>query len=91
VRGALSLRGDRAVTNVHTYMDACDQRTPAYAPKLMDAIESERVSATELAGGLFAKFQLRWTTHHIARLSDHRLQDMGFERDRDGSVIPRQR
>jgi hypothetical protein len=43
------------------------------------------------AARLLAGFRHRWTMQRITRFSDHRLQDMGFERDRDGSLVPTRR
>ena len=39
------------------------------------------------AAQLFASVRRRWTMRHIARFSTHRLQDIGFERDWDGSLM----
>lgn len=76
---------------IHAYMGACDPMAPASRRTPMDAIEPLRVSAADLAARLFAGLQHRRTMHRIARFSDHRLQDIGFERDWDGSILPRQR
>jgi hypothetical protein len=79
------------VSNIHAYMDACGRMAPASQRTPMDAVVSLCLSAADLATRLFAGFQHRWTMQRIARFSDHRLQDMGFERDWDGSIIRRQR
>lgn len=79
------------MSNIHAYLDACDRVAPASARTPMDAIDSLRVAATELAAHLFAGFQHRRAMHRIERFSDHRLRDIGFERDWDGSILPRQR
>jgi hypothetical protein len=63
---------------------------PASEHTPFDAIEPLRVAMAGCAARLFAGFQHRWTMQRIARFSDHRLQDMGFERDWDGSINPRQ-
>jgi hypothetical protein len=68
-------------------MDACDRVTPASQRTPMDAVVSLCLSAADLATRLFAGLQHRWTMQRIVRFSDHRLQDMGFERDWDGSII----
>jgi uncharacterized protein YjiS (DUF1127 family) len=78
------------VSNIHAYMDTGDQVAPASAPTSMDAIVSLRAAATELTAGVVAGFLYRRTLRRIERFPDHRLHDMGFERDWDGSVIPRQ-
>lgn len=54
----------------------------------MDAFGSMRDAPTDLAARLLARFRHSWTTRGIARFSDRRLRDMGFERDWDGSIIP---
>jgi hypothetical protein len=69
-----------AVSSIHAYLDPCDQVEPASARLPIAAIESLRIAVTGRAARLFA-----------GALSEHRLQDMGFERDWDGSVIPKQR
>lgn len=73
----------------HAYLDARDRMGPVPTP--IAIIESLRVAVSGRAAHLFAGVQHRWTMQRIARFPDHRLQDMGFERDWDGSVIPRQR
>lgn len=79
------------MSNIHAYLQPCHQMAPASERTPLDAIESLRIAVTETAARLFAGFQHRRTMQRIARFSDHRLQDMGFERDWDGAVIPRQR
>ncbi|WP_292449959.1 hypothetical protein [Mesorhizobium sp.] len=79
------------MSTIHAYMDACDRMVPASQRTPMDAVVSLCRSAADLATRLFAGLQHRWTMQRIARFSDRRLQDMGFERDWDGSIIRRQR
>jgi hypothetical protein len=79
------------VSNIHAYPDAVDGLVPASARLPMVAIEPLRIAVTGQAARLFAGLQHRRTMRRIAGFSDHRLQDMGFERDWDGSVIPMQR
>lgn len=47
-----------------------------------------RNAATASASRLSAGVQHRWTMCTLDRFSDHRLHDLGFERDWDGTVIP---
>jgi uncharacterized protein YjiS (DUF1127 family) len=42
------------------------------------------------AAGLPSMFRDRLEFHRMKRFSDHRLRDIGFERDWDGSLIRRQ-
>ncbi|WP_258119062.1 hypothetical protein [Mesorhizobium onobrychidis] len=79
------------MSNIHAYLDAFDRLEPASARLPIAAIESLRIAVTGQAARLFAGLQHRRTMQRIASFSDHRLQDMGFERDWDGSIIRRQR
>ena len=74
---------------VHTSPHAREQMEPASVPMPLAAIESLRIAATARAADLFDRFRHRRVMHRIARFSDHRLRDLGFERDWDGSIIPR--
>ncbi|MFA1621339.1 hypothetical protein ACDY96_00565 [Rhizobium mongolense] len=79
------------MSNIHASLDVFDRMAPASRRTPTDAIPSLRVFGNGLATRLFSGFQHRWTMQRIARFSDHRLKDMGFERDWDGSIIHRQR
>ncbi|MBY5903831.1 DUF1127 domain-containing protein [Rhizobium leguminosarum] len=48
-------------------------------------------AASGAAKSLLLAFRYRLATRRIQRFSDHRLHDIGFERDWDGSVITRQK
>jgi hypothetical protein len=76
------------MSNAHAYMDPFDQAAPASARSLKDAIVSLRVSATDLVLRVATGFRYRRTMDGMSRLSDHRLRDMGFERDWDASILP---
>jgi hypothetical protein len=76
------------VSNIHAVMDNCNRVVAASERTPLGAIESLRVSATGLAIRLLAGLQHRSTMQRIGRFPDHRLKDIGFERDWDGSVIP---
>lgn len=79
------------MSNIHAYMDACDRMAPASQRTLMDAIKTLHAKVAGLATDLFARFQHRRMMQRIARFPDHRLHDTGFERDWDGSILPKQR
>ena len=79
------------MSTTHASLHACDQFEPVSERPFIAAIESLRIAVAGRAADLFAGFQHRRTMDRIARLSDHRLHDMGFERDWDGSVLRRQR
>jgi hypothetical protein len=46
---------------------------------------------TGMAGRILASSSRQRTERLIARFSTRQVEDMGFERDWDGSIIPRQR
>ena len=54
----------------------------------LSAIGSLRQAVRVLVASLVAAFERRLAMGRFARFSDHRLQDLGFERDWDGSIIP---
>jgi uncharacterized protein YjiS (DUF1127 family) len=76
------------MTNAHAILNTCDRTGPSLAGRLPAAIESLRAAVIGSAMRLFATFQYRRTVNRFARFSDHRLHDIGFERDWDGSILP---
>ena len=76
------------MTNVHVTLNTCDRMGPSLAGRLPAAIESVRAAAIGSVMRLFSTFQYRRTVNRFARFSDHRLHDIGFERDWDGSILP---
>jgi hypothetical protein len=78
------------MTNAHAYFEAREHVEPALT-RIFAALGSLRAAAADLSIHLLAGLQHRWTMHQISRFSDHRLQDLGFERDWDGSVLPARR
>lgn len=50
-----------------------------------------RDGLARLATHLLDRFQRYLAMQRIARLSDNQLGDIGFERDWDGSILPRRR
>ena len=68
-----------------TFYECEPMTVPARFP-----IASLAVPQAALAGfaaRLVAWFEHRLTMGRMARFSDHRLRDLGFERDWDGSII----
>lgn len=65
----------------------CERAEPSARLPLADC-EALRGAMAGFATRLVAQFQHRRTIQRIARFSDNRLRDIGFERDWDGSVIP---
>jgi hypothetical protein len=55
------------------------------------ALASAVYVLTGMAGRILASSSRRRTERLIARFSTRQLEDMGFEHDWDGSIIPRQR
>ncbi|MBB3590825.1 uncharacterized protein YjiS (DUF1127 family) [Rhizobium sp. BK529] len=72
------------MTISHTYDGPCIAPAPLRRPaaNMTGLITAIR----ERTAHLFAALQQQWTMQRIARFSDHRLHDIGFERDWDGSV-----
>ena len=57
------------------------------SPRCPPSHPSRRATSAGVTG-LIAAFQHRLVMGCFARFSDHRLKDVGFERDWDGSIIP---
>ena len=77
------------MTIIHAFDDMCAPATPA-SPRLSGAtIASLRTLVTRQAARLAASIQHRRTIARFSHFSAHRLHDIGFERDWDGSIIPR--
>jgi hypothetical protein len=79
------------VSIIHTGID--DYRRVELSPLRagMTAIRSFGVAAKSEAVRVYDGFRHRRTMHRISRLSDHRLDDIGFERDWDGAILPTRR
>jgi hypothetical protein len=75
------------VSIVHAYDEVFDRGVSVSARSSLAAIRSALTVIAERAACLFANIQHVWTMQRIARFSTHRLQDIGFERDWDGSLI----
>ncbi len=58
---------------------------------LADTIAALRYRLAAAANDLLDKLQHRQTMKRFERFSDHSLQDVGFERDWDNSIQPRNR
>ena len=67
------------------------ERAEAPARFSLADFEALRGAMAGFATRLVAQFQHRRTIQRIARFSDNRLLDLGFERDWDGSIIPARR
>lgn len=76
---------------VHAYPNTSDHLAPAVARPLTDSIAALPAALAGQAGLLVDGFRRRRTMQRLARFSDHRLADIGFERDWDGTIIPTQR
>jgi len=64
--------------------------TPADEGAALRKISSMMAFVRRKAAGLPSVFRDRLEFHRMKRFSDHRLRDIGFERDWDGSLIRRQ-
>lgn len=78
------------MSTIDATFDTCERGEPSARLPLAD-FEPLRGMLAGFATRLVARFQHRRTIRRIARFSDSRLRDIGFERDWDGSVIPARR
>jgi hypothetical protein len=76
------------MTNTHANMAFHNPIQVAVQLPLADAITSLRAKATSIASRLASGFHHRRMMKRFERFSDHDLQDVGFERDWDGSLLP---
>ncbi|WP_223216469.1 hypothetical protein [Rhizobium mesosinicum] len=75
------------MTVTFTHNENCRLTTRGSAHLPTVPIDLLCAMVTGQAARLFAGIRRRWTMRHIARFSTHRLQDIGFERDWDGSLM----
>lgn len=68
-----------------------DMEDHAFAPSIRSVLMSLSARTTQLGFDLRSRLRGRQTARQLARFPDHRLQDIGFERDWDGSIIPLKR
>jgi hypothetical protein len=61
---------------------------PAVSGVFLAVVAATRSKATEIAQILIARIQHRQMPQRFGRYSDYSLQDVGFERDWDGSILP---
>ncbi|KAA1183635.1 hypothetical protein FP026_06230 [Rhizobium tropici] len=72
---------------IHAYNEIVDRQAPVSIGLPIAAIKSVLTMIARRAACLFARVQYMWTMRLITRFSAHRLRDIGFERDWDGSLI----
>jgi hypothetical protein len=77
------------MSNLHACADDGTILPRLPAQRLAGAIETLRMTATRMVSGLVRAVQDLRTPSRISRYSDHLLRDIGFERDWDGSILPR--
>jgi hypothetical protein len=87
-RNDATQKKETVMTNTHTLATFRAPIEVAVQRPLYDAIASLRSQATIFASRLFANFQHRRMMKRFERFSDYDLQDVGFERDWDGSIRP---
>lgn len=73
------------MSNLHAYAD--DHVTLNLVPSF-GGIGRVRALITALATSIQTAIRRRQTQRFIARLPDHLLQDFGYERDWDGTILP---
>ncbi|MEZ2129418.1 MULTISPECIES: hypothetical protein [unclassified Sinorhizobium] len=76
------------MSKIHTMLNTRDRMEPPLGRFLLSAIETVRAAVYGFSADLTTKLEDRRAMRRIARFSDHRLQDIAFERDWDGSIVP---
>ncbi|MEZ5777725.1 MAG: hypothetical protein R3E44_05120 [Paracoccaceae bacterium] len=76
------------MTITHTDTNVRDRMTLPHANIPLSEFTSFGDAARVRVARMAAAFERRLMMRRIARFSDHRLQDIGFERDWDGSINP---
>jgi hypothetical protein len=79
------------MSNISAHIDLRHQALPAVLQGISADITKLRSKVSNLAQSLFAKIQHRQMLRRFERFSDYDLQDVGFERDWDGSILPIER
>lgn len=74
---------------IHTYDAPCGSLVPVCAPNIRKALTSLFAFVARLAARPMDAVRLHLAMRRIARLSARRLDDIGFERDWDGTIRPR--
>lgn len=74
---------------IHTYDAPCRGLVPVCAPDTRKALTSLFAFLVRLAARSMDAVHLHLAMRRIARLSARRLDDIGFERDWDGTIRPR--
>ena len=74
---------------IHTYDKPCRGLVPVSAPDARKALTPLFAFTARLAPQTMDAVRVHLAMRHIARFSAHRLDDVGFERDWDGTVRPR--
>lgn len=74
---------------IHTYDAPCRGLVPVWAPDTRKALTSLLAFLARLAARSMDAVRLHLAMRRIARLSARRLDDIGFERDWDGTIRPR--
>ena len=78
------------MSNIHAASNLFQSPLPAFERSFARAASSRLAAAGSAARSLVSAFRNRLTMPHIERFSDHRLNDIGFERDWDRSIIRKQ-
>lgn len=74
---------------IHTYDVPCRGLVPVCASDIRRALTSLFAFVARLATRAMVAVRLHLAVRRIARLSARRLDDIGFERDWDGTIRPR--
>lgn len=72
---------------IHAYTEMVDRAAPASIGLPIAAIKSALTMIARRTACLVAHVQHMWAMRLVTRFSAHRLRDIGFERDWDGSLI----
>lgn len=80
------------MSNIHTCLDALHAPPAFVVPSPITALLFRLGAALDVAPKLLlSAFRNHLAAQRIERFSDHRLDDIGFERDWDRTIIRRQR
>ena len=76
------------MTNTHAFATVRTPLQAAVQRQFADVITSVRLAAATFTRKAIDSIQHRKVMKRFERFSDHDLQDVGFERDWDGSLLP---
>jgi hypothetical protein len=76
------------VSNVHATADASDHHIQSALTTAIEVATTVEANIQAFAMRVVVAIEQRLTQWRLARLSNHMLRDLGFERDWDGAIRP---